>query len=143
MNAQLDLGIVVDEHLHTILLAQGMGLFFVMVAIIMLVRANFYQEQLTHLKVGSSTITLAATIGLMISIALILIHNIWIWESEVLITIIAWLLLIKSLFWLSFPSCMVNCSQKLYSGWKYYAVAIVVAIVGVILMAHGFYPYMG
>lgn len=135
--------IIVNESLHTILLAQGMGLYLVITAVIMLARPNYYKELLTHIKVSNSTITLAAIVGLMLGIALVLVHNIWIWESEVLITIISWFVLIQSVLWLSFPNCMINCNQKLYSGWTYYLVAIIAGIIGVTLMAHGFYPYMG
>lgn len=129
------------ESLHTIFFAQGIGLYLVIVAIIMLSRATYYQEMLTHLKVGSPTIVLAATLGLIIGILLVLVHNIWIWESDVLITLIAWFLVIKSVLWLAFPECMVNYTQKVYSGWGYYLVAIIAAIIGIILLAHGFYLF--
>ncbi|KTD46238.1 Integral membrane protein (PIN domain superfamily) [Legionella quateirensis] len=129
------------ESLHTLFFAQGIGLYLIIIAIIMLTRAAYYQEMLTHLKVGSATIVVAATMGLIIGILMVLVHNIWIWESDVLITIIAWLLVIKSVMWLAFPECMVKYTEKVYSGRGYYLVAIIAAIIGIILLAHGFYLY--
>ena len=105
------------ESLHTLFLAQAVGLYLVIIAIIMLDRARYYQDLLTHVKVGSSAIVVAASLGLTLGIILVLVHNLWIWESEVLITIFAWCLLIKSVLWLAFPEFMVNLTHKVYSGW--------------------------
>ena len=131
-----------DEQLHTLFLAQAMGLYLFITAIIMLARATYYRELLTHINVGSSSIVLAGSVGLILGILLVLVHNMWTWESEVLVTLVAWFLLIKSILWLSFPEGMVKCAQKIYSGWGYYLVAIIAGIIGVTLMAHGFYPFM-
>lgn len=131
-----------NESLHTIVLAQIMGLYLLIIAIIMIARAGYYRELLTHLKVGSSSVTVGATFGLILGITLVIIHNIWTRESEVLITLIGWFLLVKSVLWLSFPECMMNCTQKMYSGWGYYLVAIIAGIIGIILIAHGFHLFM-
>lgn len=131
------------ESLHTLFLAQAVGLYLVIIAIIMLARARYYQDLLTHIKVGSSAIVVAATLGLILGIMLVLVHNLWLWESEVLITIFAWCLLIKSILWLSFPEFMVNLTHKVYSGPGYYAVAIIAGLIGIVLMAHGFFLFQG
>lgn len=130
-----------NEPLHTLLLAQAIGLYLLFIGIIMVARASYYQQVLTHLKAGSSSIVLAGSFGLILGIFLVLVHNIWIAESEVLITLIAWLVLIKSLLWLSFPEAMVVYSQRMYSGWRYYLLAFIAAAIGVTLMAHGFHPF--
>ena len=130
-----------NESLHTLFLAQAMGLYLLITAIIMLARASYYQELLTHLKVGSSTVVLTGSVGLILGIIMILTHNIWITESEVLVTVVAWLVFIKSILWLSFPESMVKCAQKMYSGWGYYLVAIIAGAMGITLMAHGFHLF--
>ena len=130
-----------EEGLHTFLLAQALGLFLVIMAIIMGARAQYYKKLFSHLKEGSSTILLAGTVGLIFGIVMVLIHNLWLLETEVIITLVAWFVLIKSILWLSFPNEMVNVAKKVYSGWGYYLVAIVSGALGIILMAHGFYPY--
>lgn len=131
------------ESLHTLFLAQAIGLYLVIVAIVMLARAGYYRDLLTHVKVGSSAIVVAATLGLILGILLVLVHNLWIWQSEVLITLVAWCVLIKSVLWLSFPEFMVDLTHKVYAGWGYYVIAIIAGIIGVVLMAHGFYLFQG
>lgn len=130
------------ESIHTIFLAQAIGLYLLIIAIIMLTRASYYQEILTHLKVGSTTVVVTATLGLILGIIIVLSHNIWIRESEVLITLIGWFLLIKSIFWLSFPEFMVRITHQLYGGRGYYVAALIAGVLGVTLCAHGFYLFM-
>lgn len=131
-----------DQSLHTLFFAQVMGLYLVIMGIIMLSRASYYREMIRHLKVGSSTIVLASVAGLIMGISLVLVHNLWTWQPEVLVTLVAWGILIKSICWLSFPEYMVNMTQKMYSGWGYYTVIAVAGIVGMVLMTHGFYLFM-
>ncbi len=129
------------DSLHSLFLAQAMGLYLVVTSIIMVARATYYQELLTHFRGNSSAIVLAATLGLILGVILIVIHNIWVWDTEILITLIAWFLFIKSILWLSFPEYMANVTHKMYSGWGYYVVPIIAGIIGIILMAYGFYHF--
>ncbi|AMQ27771.1 TPA: hypothetical protein KKX32_002936 [Legionella pneumophila] len=130
-----------QESIHSLFLAQAIGLYLLIVGIIMLSRASYYRELLTHLKEGSATIVTAGSLGLIIGICLVLVHNIWVPESEVLVTLVAWLILIKSILWLGFPEFMVKCSQKAYTGTSYYVISIVVLIIGILLITHGFYLF--
>ena len=127
---------------HTLLLAQAIGLYLFIMAIIMLSRAEYYRNMLTHINAGDSKIFSVATSSLAVGIFLVLIHNIWIWESEVLVTMIGWLVLIKSVICLSFPESMANLCNKVYAGWGYYAVAGITGIVGMLLISHGFYLFL-
>lgn len=128
--------------LHSLLLGQILGLYMFIMAIVMLSRADYYRKMLTSIKPDSIIIVLTASSGLMLGIFLVLVHNIWIWESEVLVTIIAWLILIKSVLWLACPESMANYGRKIYAGWGYYAVAILTGIMGMILISHGFYLFL-
>ncbi|BCA94993.1 hypothetical protein TUM19329_13540 [Legionella antarctica] len=129
------------DSLHSLFLAQAIGLYLVIIAIIMVARGSYYQNLLSHYKGDSSVIVLAASLGLILGVILIIIHNIWVWDTEILITFIAWFLLIKSILWLSLPEYMVHVTKKMNSGWGYYVIPIISAIIGVLLMAYGFYKY--
>lgn len=130
-----------NESLHTLFLAQVIGLYLFIMAIVMLSRIDYYRNILTHLKAGSASIVLAASIGLLLGICLVLVHNIWVPESEVLVTLVAWFILIKSILWLTFPECMISLSNKVYMGPGYFVVALLAGILGIILLTHGFYLF--
>lgn len=128
--------------LHSLFLAQVLGLYMFIMAIIMLSRVDYYRKMLTSIKPDSLIIILTASSGLMLGILLVLLHNFWLWQSEVLITIIAWLILIKSLLWLACPEYMAKLGSKVYAGWGYYAATILTGIIGMILISHGFYLFL-
>ena|SRR3990167_1668119 len=132
---------MLNDTLHSLFLAQAIGLYLLIVGIIMISRAKYYQDLLSHIKVGNSTIVLAGSFGLIVGISVVLVHNIWIWESELVITLVGWALLIKSILWLSFPEKMVKYAIKLYSGMGYYIVSVLAMLGGILLMTHGFYLF--
>lgn len=133
---------MINETLHTLFIAQVMGLYFLITAIIMLSRANYYQPLLSNMKPDHPTIVLGASAGLILGIMIVLVHNIWIFESEVVTTIVAWTILIKSVFWLSFPEMMVRFCHRVYSGPGYWIVAVLTGFLGVFMMSHGFYLFI-
>lgn len=130
------------ESLHSIILGQIIGLYLVITSIIMIARAKYYRTLLTNLKVGSSTMVGMASFGLMLGLFLVVIHNVWVMKPELLVTIVAWIILIKSIFWLALPETMVKYSRNMYSGWGYYFGAIVAGLIGIILLAFGYYSYI-
>jgi hypothetical protein len=129
------------ESLHTLFFAQIMGLYLILTAIIMLTRRDYYQRLLTNIKPDSSSIVVAGALGLIFGLIVVLTHNIWLWESEVLITIVGWGLVVKSVLWLSFPESMANYCRKVYGGIGYYILILIMVVVGVILTAHGYYLF--
>ena len=130
------------ESLHTLFFAQIMGLYLIIIAIILLARKNYYQHLLTNIKEGSSSVVVSSGFGLLIGLCVVLTHNIWLWETEVLVTLVGWGVVVKSVLWLSVPEYMVNMCKKIYGGIGYYLVIFITAVLGVVLTAHGYYLFM-
>jgi len=131
---------MIFSHLfHSFLLAQLFGLYMVIMAIILLCRVRFYRSLVAGMSAQSGGLIISASFGLMLGLFLVLIHNFWVMEPRVVITVVAWFILIKSILWLSLPEQMLVMSQKLYSGVGYYIVVLFLAIVGIFLMTKGFY----
>jgi hypothetical protein len=130
-----------EESLHTLFFAQIMGLYLLITAIIMLARRDYYQHLLVNIKERSSSVVVAAAFGLIFGLGVVLTHNIWTWESEVLVTLVGWVLVIKSILWLSFPESMANYCKKVYGGAGFYLLVLIMVVVGVTLTAHGYYLF--
>lgn len=128
-----------DESFTSLFLTQAIGLYLVLGAIVMLARASYYREILAQLKVDNVIVPFAAGIGLFCAILLILLHNVWALNLGVLLTIFAWLLLLKSVLWLLAPECMLSCGQKFYTGHWYYVVAILSGLFGLLMIVHIYY----
>ncbi|KTD62061.1 hypothetical protein [Legionella spiritensis] len=131
-----------QESLLSLLMAQIFGFYFLIIAIVMITRPRYYSSILTNLKDCRVTAFAAATFSLFIGLLLVITHNIWVFESEVIITIVAWLILIQSILWLSIPEKMMVWSHWYYSGVRYYITAIIMGIIGILLLAHGFYLFI-
>lgn len=124
------------EALHSDLIAQGLGLYFIIMAIIMLGRANYYQNMIVNMRSNNGTVYLIGALGLALGISLVLVHSVFLWEPALLVTIISWLILIKSIVWLSVPEFMIRTASRFYeSRPRYYMAGISLFVLGVILMA--------
>jgi hypothetical protein len=118
-------------------------MYLVIMAIILASRSKYYKNLLTNLNPNGSGVLLSGSMGLLLGLFLVTIHNFWENHFVVdLLSIFIWFILIKSILILSFPEKIISLSQKLYSGSGYYIMVIIMAIVGVILMTNGYYLYM-
>lgn len=128
--------------LHSLLIAQTMGFFLLFMGIILLARAQYYKGLLASVKVCRAAVFIGSVFALILGITLVLVHNLWVWNSSIIVTILAWIVLIKSLLWLGFPDWMIELNHKLYSGYMYYVTAAIALILGIILLSHGAYIFM-
>ena len=130
------------EPLHSIVIAQTMGLFFIIMAVIMLTKADYYRTLMSKLNADSGYISLSATFALLWGLLIISIHSIWADRYEILITGVAWLIIVKSVLWLALPDWMLRVSKKMYAGASYYWLSTLVGIAGVLLLSHSYALYM-
>lgn len=128
--------------LHSILLEQIFGFYLLIMAIIMIARAGYYRRLINNLQGDNPLVMIMASLYLLLGIAMVVVHNLWFWRFELIITIIAWLIVIKSILWLSIPEKMARMSRDLYNSPFYYVSAVIGAIIGIVLLAHGFYLWM-
>lgn len=127
---------------HSYLLAQVFGLYFIITAIILLSRVRFYRDIIYNLHAKDSAIMFGSSFALLLGLLLVIVHNFWVWEPRVVVTLIAWFILIKSVLWLSLPEGMLRWSKKMYGGAGYYVMVAVLLIVGIFLLTKGFYPFI-
>lgn len=130
------------EAFHSYILGQIFGLYLIIMAIIMLARARYYRDMIRNLKPVSGSVVFGATYGLLLGLFLITVHNHWVWEPDVIVTFLAWLILIKSILWLAYPEAMLRFAKKAYTGKSYYVIIGIAAILGILLMARGYYPFI-
>ncbi|BCA96469.1 hypothetical protein TUM19329_28300 [Legionella antarctica] len=134
---------MVREYFHTFILSQVFGVYLILLAIILASRARHYKKVLKNINPNGFGILVGGSFGLLLGLFLVTIHNFWDGQFATdLLSIFLWFILIKSILILSFPEKVITLSQKLYSGKGYYVMIIIMAVIGVILMANGYYLYM-
>ncbi|ARG97114.1 hypothetical protein [Legionella micdadei] len=129
-------------HLHSLILAQIIGLYLLIMAIIMLMRRQAYLAYVEKLQPSSGVIIMTASLALIIGLFIIVVHNRWTFAPDVVITILGWLIAIKSILWLAVPEKMVSSTRAVYETNWYYLIVALIAIIGIFLITIGFYPFM-
>ncbi|KTC85337.1 MULTISPECIES: hypothetical protein [Legionella] len=133
---------MVDTFLHSLIIAQIAGLYLLIMSIIMLLRRNTYRQFVAHLKPSSGLIIMTASFALILGLFIVVIHNRWVLEPDVIITLLGWIIVIKSILWLAVPEEMLAFTRGLYRSNWFYVFVIVLAIIGIFLILKGFYPFM-
>jgi len=127
---------------HSFVLAQIFGLYMLIMAIVMLSRVNYYREVIQGIQPHTPIIPISAASGLMLGLFLVIIHNIWVMEPRVIVTLICWFILIKSVLWLAIPEHMLTWAKRTYAGSGYYIIAVIMAVLGILMMTKGFYLFI-
>ncbi len=89
---------------RTLFLSRLIGLYCILVALSMITRRQTTLESVTALLQDPSMIFIVGAITLAAGLAMVLAHNIWSGGARVVIvTLVGWMTLIKSLFFLFLP----------------------------------------
>lgn len=128
--------------LHSLLLEQIFGFYLLITAIIMVARASYFRQLINNLQGNNPLIMFMAFFSLLLGIAMVVVHNLWFWNIEIIITLIAWSIVIKAILWLSIPERMLDLLRCVYNGPYYYFTAAFTAVIAILLLAHGFYLWM-
>lgn len=129
------------DSIHSLIIAQVLGMYLIIMAIVMISRADHYRIFLNTLKSDNGLISVAASCALVIGLLMIVVHNLWYWRPEVLVTIISWLIALGSVLWLSIPEKMLAISKIACRGNWYYVMAGLAIFVGILLLTHGYYIF--
>jgi len=92
----------------TIFLGQIFGLYLFITSLVMLVHHKYMKKVMADIVKSASTVFLIGIMTLILGIICVIIHNIWVPGWEVIITVIAWLILLKGLFFLFLPQTTDN-----------------------------------
>ncbi|MGQ3890649.1 hypothetical protein [Legionella sp. CNM-4043-24] len=130
------------EPIHLLVIGQVLGLFFVIMTAIMIARASHYRKLMQNLDPDSGLIAVSASISLIFGLILVVTHNIWLMDSDLLLTVVGWAVVIKAILWLALPERMTKVCQVVYAGNLYYVMALLIGVVGVLMLSHGYYLFM-
>lgn len=125
----------------SIFLAKALGLYYVIVAIAMLVNYSKFTAFLNDYAKNPSLLLLSGFITLILGILLVLSHNVWEASWRVLITVIAWMALVKGIICLVCPKWQLGMIKRCGKSKKsYYSAVFVTLLLGIVLCYFGFVP---
>ena len=126
---------------RTLFLSKLIGLYCILVALSMITRRQATLESVTALLHNPSMILILGVITLAAGLAMVLAHNIWSGGAlVVVVTLVGWITLIKSLFFLFLPPEMEAglFLGQLHYQQLFYLYTSVSLVLGVYLTYGGF-----
>ena len=94
-------------------LAQLLGVVFVVVGLALLIRLNHYQKMYKGILKNDQLLTFSGLAALVIGVVLVLAHNVWVQSWEVIITILAWVSVVKGVLLMLVPEELGG----MFTGW--------------------------
>lgn len=122
-----------------IFLAQLLGLYFIIVGTIVLVRRKSIMPTITDLAGNRPLLFTIALIELVAGIAVVLIYPTLSWSLQGLISLIGWMLLVEAVLYLTMPIRVMQKFIRSFNtpGW-YVGGGIVAIVMGLYLASVGF-----
>lgn len=123
----------------SIYLAKLIGLSYAFIGIALFFKPHDFQNTIKIIAKSNGIMSLISIIPLIVGLAIIIGHNIWVMHWVVLITIIGWLIFLKGILRLFFYKEVMKRWEKLAVNKKFFVwLGIVLFIVGLYLAAKGF-----
>jgi len=123
----------------SILLAKIFGLVYIAVGLGMLINRAYYRKVLTDMATSSALLMYGGAAALVVGLVMVLNHNLWAGGWEIIITIIAWLALLKGVLLLLAPKAMIGLTKMITKNESVFVLwAVLALILGLILGYFGF-----
>ena len=87
----------------TFFLAQFLGWYLVIMGLIVLVRGRVFLEELLALIEDKGFLLFGGYLALFLGLTTVILHNVWVADWRVTITIFGWLSLVKGVLLIGFP----------------------------------------
>ncbi len=117
-------------------LSQLWGIIIAVVSLILLIKPKLLERLFAGAK-NKRTMFLWGIITLAVGVVMVLVHNIWVLDWRVVITILGWLTLIKGLDLLLLPKRMRKRWSKM-ENWQWKVIFMFLFLGGLVLTYWGF-----
>lgn len=122
----------------SLFLAKVFGLYLTIVGSALLMNKSHYQKAAEHMLKNSGLLLITGIVTLIVGILLVLSHNIWVNDWRVIITLLAWITLIKGILRLLTPDVVASWGDALKKDRFYYSISTIALVLGLYLSYLGF-----
>ena len=126
---------------NSIFLAQFWGWYLVIFCVLLMIRPKRMSQLLAYLE-DEKYLVLTSLLAIIIGLLNILVHNIWEFSWELIITLLGWISLTKGIIRFSFPRTALKALNTFNIKWIPYFL-VVLFVLGVFLLnkAYLWVPY--
>ena len=124
----------------SIFLARLIGPALLIVGIGILINQSYYRGMTREFVASRPLFYLAAVIGVIAGLAIVLVHNVWVLKWPVLITLLGWMNLLRGAFSIIFPEQSFAYGGRMVGSKRMPMLAGVFALtIGLILSYFGYF----
>ncbi len=124
---------------NTILLARIGALVYLSIGLGVFINPGYFRKLMDDLIKSPGMAYVAALMALILGCLMVAVHNVWVWNWPVLITILGWGAIVKGMAGLLFPEPLLKMSHRIVNKIKPPAyLGGVAVILGIILGYFGF-----
>lgn len=131
----------------SVVFAKLLGPFIVVISLSLLINLKTYRQIMEGFLENTALIYVTGLITFVAGLAMVIFHNLWVFDWRVIITIFGWVTLIKGIWLVVFPANAVKISKVFVKNIKFIAIPwIIMFALGAFLIMHGYFPpriYMG
>lgn len=121
----------------SVLLAQVIGLMYLGFGIGMVLHKSYYKKAFDEAMESKAFMIYGGMIAFAAGFFMVHVHNIWVKDWQVLVTIIGWIALIKGLMLFIMPETMLKISKPMMK--KMDKLGFLVVLMGLVFAYFGFY----
>ena len=122
----------------SIFLAQVIGCYLFLMSLAMLIHQQRFKKTMSDYLGNATLITLTGAVSLAVGLLIVVDHNIWVPDWQVIITLIGWVLLLRGLMRLFIPEAYVKMSKDMLGKTVHTLMCWVRLFVGIYLIWAGF-----
>ena len=89
---------------NSVFLARLLGLPLLVIGAAMLLNQAWYRAMIREVVASRISFYVAAALGVIVGLAIVLVHNVWVLNWRVLITLFGWLHLLRGIITVLFPA---------------------------------------
>ncbi len=123
----------------SIFLSQAIGIYLVLIGLICITRRKMMMAAVADMINNRALIYIVGILELLAGIGLVLVHNVWVWNASVIVTIVGWVMLVEAIAYLILPYRMVSKIFRRFNTKSWYVGGGLVSVVlGAYLAATSF-----
>ncbi len=124
----------------SLFLAKLIGPIFVIVGIGLLLNGDRYRAVVDEVMSSYTLLYIFGAIALTGGLAIVLTHNVWVWDWPVIITIVGWLMIVRGSLRIIIPQQVEDLARKMVAGWPEVLLisGVLVITIGAFLCWKGF-----
>lgn len=122
----------------SIYLAKVFGIYLIIVPIAVLINRKHYEKLLDDFFKNSSFVFFSGIIHLILGLFIVIVHNIWANDWRIIITLLAWLGVLKGIIRIMFPFKIAGWVGKIKDIRKFWVWCFIMILLGIYLTYIGF-----